>query len=1246
MLKIWLKEKFLSFGKLCLPSIISIMERTTGKILFVLVLVCLLFSSCNQDILHTHEFDNGVVTLEPTCESVGIKTYTCQCGEEKLVVLAKLEHTAGQVQSTKSTCAKEGKDTTTCTLCGKVLTSETKDLLEHEWNEGVVVNEATCASIGSKKFTCKNCGAEKLETTAKLEHVESEEKTRDATCTQKGGTYTECTVCGEIISEGDVPALDHEWNDGVVVEVATCQSIGSKKFTCTRTGCGAEKLETTAKVDHNESSQKTKAATCTENGAVYTECTVCGKVLSTVSETNALGHSWNDGVVVEAATCQSIGSKKFTCTRCGAEKLETTAKLEHVASSQKTKDATCTEKGGTYTECTLCGEVISTDSETEALGHDWGTGTVVNAATCTSIGSKEFTCSRCREKKIEVISKLAHTESAQKTKAATCTEKGEVYTECVTCGKYMNHVSDIDALGHEWNAGVVVEEATCHSIGSKKFTCTRTGCGAEKLETTAKLNHVPATTSTLATCTVNGKEEIKCTLCDEVINTTVLKAQGHTWVFKERTLEPTCENEGTEVYKCSVCNEEETRSVAKLGHSFTGKVETIPATCTAEGSKFGHCTRCDQTSYESIAKIAHTENEGVVTTAPTCTATGIKTYSCSVCGAETKTEVVAATGHTENEGEVTTQPTCTATGIKTYSCSVCGTALRTEVLETTAHDLQETSRTTGTCTVAEVINYKCSRCTYTSQTTGTTNLSNHSGETEWKVTTSAKYFTKGTETKYCKSCNQSLAETREITCKDLTGFWEGTATTASVENIYTVSFANGQLTLGKGTVGYYDYQEQAACAYTVSDSGVAYTYESSPIVLAKVSENENNTGAVDDKITLTIDGVNVELTRKTTSAHTHTYSSTWEAIETKSGDYIVSVGHVKKMLCTEHTTFDSPEQHSYVGSETCTVCGASKYYFVQQKEVLQDGGTMTSLLCLIKKGDSFTLPALPSGYVTWSYNGTAYNAGSSITPESDLLLTTNANTASSSGTVIVAYTHKCDTHNIGYEPDSEYSNMCPSCFASSTPEVGDILKYGTYPANYTGSAGTSVAAGTDYAGKDITWKVLSVDSENNRALVVSEKILFYMKQITAAQRTDKAADTYYTKYTYTWSGSDINTYLNGSFLTDYGLSGVSMASVEHTTEAGAGIGVTTQSAETTSEKVFLLSKTDASTYFTSNSDRIAYDLSGSAQTGWWLRSPSQATGSSYKVYNVVFVQASGNVFTEGNYLCLYYGVRPAMWVNY
>ena len=41
----------------------------------------------------SHEWDNGVITQEPTCAQMGIKTYTCSdCGEQKTEILAKESH--------------------------------------------------------------------------------------------------------------------------------------------------------------------------------------------------------------------------------------------------------------------------------------------------------------------------------------------------------------------------------------------------------------------------------------------------------------------------------------------------------------------------------------------------------------------------------------------------------------------------------------------------------------------------------------------------------------------------------------------------------------------------------------------------------------------------------------------------------------------------------------------------------------------------------------------------------------------------------------------------------------------------------------------------------------------------------------------------------------------------------------------------------------------------------------------------
>ncbi len=111
---------------------------------------------------------------------------------------------------------------------------------------------------------------------------------------------------------------------------------------------------------------------------------------------------------------------------------------------------------------------------------------------------------------------------------------------------------------------------------------------------------------------------------------------------------------------------------------------------------------------------SHTYNTGEITTDPTETESGVKTYTCSVCGA-TKEEELPAIGrgedpehthsssgdwqknetehwkececgekmevssHTYDSGKITKAATETETGIKTYSCIVCAT-IKTEVI--------------------------------------------------------------------------------------------------------------------------------------------------------------------------------------------------------------------------------------------------------------------------------------------------------------------------------------------------------------------------------------------------------------------------------------------------------------------------------------------------------------------------------------------------------------------------------------
>ena len=178
-------------------------------------------------------------------------------------------------------------------------------------------------------------------------------------------------------------------------------------------------------------------------------------------------------------------------------------------------------------------------------------------------------------------------------------------------------------------------------------------------------------------------------------------------------------------------------------------------------------------------------------------------------------------------------------------------------------------------------------------------------------------------------------------------------------------------------------------------------------------------------------------------------------------------------------------------------------------------------------------------------------------------------------------------------------------------EAGDIVTYGTYPDNY---------AIESLKTKAITWKILSVDKNNSRMLVISENILEKGKHF------DEDSSAY--------SDSDIRAYLKGNFISTYGLSDVSICNVDVT----SNIEVTTIST-TGEDKVFLLSNTEAknSSYFADNAARVAYydDISWC----WTLRT-AQGSGNVYCVGNNIGSTGGFIGYNSDNN-----GLRPAFWIN-
>ena len=488
-------------------------EECTGKILTKITIDNVsdmtLYAKWRVDPNHSHKWDKGRVTKEPSCKEEGEILYTCSvCKGTKVEALAKTNN--------------------------------------HQWEEWTTTIEPTCSTKGKEIRACKVCSKTEERAIPTIPHTVVKEADKAATCTEDGYKGREyCSVCNTTIKERTViPATGHD-----------VKLVGAKDSTCTSKGySGNEVCKTCGKTiktghelplaQHTPKKEEGVAATCTNNGHEgNTVCEVCGETLKEGKVIPKLGHDWSNengkctrcgeshehsfsaGTTIKGLTCTQDGEIDYKCSECGYIKKEITKATGHEWGEWKTALAkTCTTDGKEERVCSKCSE--KEERTLKATGHEWGEWKTTLAQTCTTDGKEERTCSKCFEKEERTLKATGHKFETVGAKAPTCKENGYTGDEvCKVCHETLNKGTTIPKTdSHEWGKWTTVRESTCTEKGEQ-----------------------------IRKCAICGEEEIES-----------LPLAKHSWDNGKVTKAPSYTKVGVKTWTCKKCGKTKTTTLAKL----------------------------------------------------------------------------------------------------------------------------------------------------------------------------------------------------------------------------------------------------------------------------------------------------------------------------------------------------------------------------------------------------------------------------------------------------------------------------------------------------------------------------------------------------------------------------------------------------------------------------------------------------------------------------------------------------------
>ena len=451
----------------------------------------------------------------------------------------------------------------------------------------------------------------------------------------------ETEITADIDTWKIVDSLGHTYtrpivSDATLKSEATCTKAAVYYYTCVRCDEHATDDAHTFIVGdplgHRLTTVEAVAATCIADGNNrYYHCERCDVYFSDENAQNVTtpeaqvipvdtnAHDWGEWTVTTPATCSAEGVETRVCNLDGTHTEERAVPIDpdaHKPVIVDGREPTCTEIGYTgATVCEYCNTPLAANGQIPALGHNWSAWTVTTEPTCTSAGEQKRTCERCGETETETIEALGHIEKDIPYLAPTCEAAGhEGGTYCERCGETLtpadvlmrlghrygewipitvgenavdaenhqricaNDPNHVEYAAHSWDKGVATVTPTCHSEGTKLYTCKI--CGATKTET------IPANTDAhvWGAWTANEGSRTHSRTCT---NAGCTEKQTENCVFHSAvTANPTSfAANGEKTYFCNSCTGRYTEAFAATGMALSKTSVTVEAGKSADAVK-------------------------------------------------------------------------------------------------------------------------------------------------------------------------------------------------------------------------------------------------------------------------------------------------------------------------------------------------------------------------------------------------------------------------------------------------------------------------------------------------------------------------------------------------------------------------------------------------------------------------------------------------------------------------------------